>query len=125
MTKQAYALMILLSAVLIFSAHFLLLHFGVVSYWFKHFVALDIVVFALFFIALPIILVGKVTNESFVMRFMGLTTFQLLGILSIVAAVIYSSVPMKRHIVYNLLGVFLSMLVAQSIALAKYSKSLK
>lgn len=124
MSKQ-YLTTIVVGALLIFGAHFLLLHFNVVSYNFKHFVALDIIIIALFILASPIVLVGNVTHESFVLRFMGLTTFQLLGVLSIIGAVVYSGIPLIRHIVYNLMGVFLAMLVVQSIALMKFSKGLK
>jgi hypothetical protein len=57
------------------------------------------------------------TSEQFVGRFMILTTVQLLSIMSIIAAVLYTKQPQGRHLTFNIMAVFVAMLAIQTVLL--------
>ena len=115
MTPSKYFLKLVLGMAIIYAVHFFLLHTQQVSYNWYHFNLFDCILFVLFFIGGAIVSPGfKGESEGFVMRFMVITTVQLLSVLSLIAAVLYTKQPQGRHLTYNIIGVFLALLIIQS-----------
>jgi hypothetical protein len=80
----------------------------------------DGIVFLIFFIGgLMIVPAFQQKAENFTMRFLVLTTVQMLSMLAIVAALAYAKIPNSRVIGFNLVAVFLVFLVVQSFLLVK------
>lgn len=115
MTTKKYVILMLLTCAVVYGVHFILLVQRVAHFNWIHFNVLDGIIFLLFVVGGAAVMQGvKKSPENFVLRFMSLTTFQLLAILSIIAAVIYSDVHQARHVVFNIMGVFVCLLAAQS-----------
>jgi len=126
MTSKKYFTILGLGCALVYGIHFTLLHTEIIQYNWKHFNVLDIAVFAIFFLSGLIITPGfKQEAEKFVTRFMVTTTVQLLSMLSIIAAILYTKQPNGRQIAFSLIGVFLMLLVVQTTMLIRNMKSKK
>lgn len=118
MTIKRYFISLFIAILVIYGAHFLMLHNRVISYSWYHFNVFDIAVFMVYlFGGLMFSPAFKETGEKYVGRFLVLTTFQMLAVLALVLAVVYTKVPNSRMLVFNVIGVFLSMLAVQSVLL--------
>lgn len=84
-------------------------------------VVLDVVLSLIFFsgmlIALPAL--KKNDKESFTLRFLGLTSFQLLTVLFLIVALVYKKMPSINYWAFTMVSVFLIFLAVQSVLLIK------
>lgn len=118
MTASKYFLFLILGIAAVYGIHFSLLNAQVVSYKWFHFNLFDGIVIFLFLVGgLLVAPAIRKSAEQFVMKFMILTTVQLLSALSIIAAVIYTKQPQARHLAFNILAFFVALLIIQSVLL--------
>ena len=81
---------------------------------------LDVVISILFIAGAFIIAPGFVKDpDSFVNRFLVLTTLQMLAMLSLLAALVYVKVPDMRGIGFHSISIFIILLMIQSILLIR------
>lgn len=118
MKSKSFLLLMLITAILIYGVHFLLLHNRVVSYNWFHFNLFDIIVLVIFLLTSLIAANAlKQKSEDFVMKFMLVTTLQFLSVLAIIAAIIFAKLPQSKIIALNVVSVFFAMLMVQSVSL--------
>lgn len=123
MTRNKYAAFLLISFLLIAGGHYFL---DTIYHWNKQ---IDVVykidgyVFALYLISIPIMWKElESRTERFVLKFMVVTTLQILGVLGMMAFVTYSRAPGSRNAIIQLLAVFVVMLIVQSTLLIRSRK---
>jgi hypothetical protein len=116
--SRRYLVTFLPVSLLVIGIHFLIFHnwdFGVSP---RMYTIIDIIFLILFwggaFFVAPTINQGR---ETFVGKFLILTTFQILGFLSVAGALVFVKQPLLNTISYNMLIVFSSLLVIQSVLL--------
>lgn len=126
MTIRRYFISLIIAIFVIYGAHFLMLHNRVISYSWYHFNVFDIAVFMVYLLGgLMFSSAFRETGEKYVMKFLVLTTFQMLAVLALVLAVVYVKVPNTRMLAFNVIGVFLSMLTVQSVLLVSGLKRME
>lgn len=120
MKKNSYFLY-LISAVSIVLVVYGLLHaFHLIQLPMKLFLLVNIVIPVLFIGGAAIVTVGKKKNpESFAQRFMLMTTFQLLTILSIIAAIWYKANIHLKAFGLQFVSVFVILMIFHSLLLIR------
>lgn len=119
--KKSNYFLYLISALLIVLVVYDLLHaFHLIQLPMKLFLLVNIVIPVLFIGGAAIITVGRKKNpESFAQRFMLMTTFQLLTILSIVAAIWYKANIHLKSFGLQFVSVFVILMIFHSLLLVR------
>lgn len=121
MKSKAYLFRFLLIAGFLVIAHLLLIYVDVIPADFAPIFKLDIVVFSLFALGTIVIAPGlDKAPDSFVNRFLILTTFQMLAMMSILLALVYVKTPNFQQVGFHTISIFVLLLIVQSILLVRF-----
>lgn len=123
MKKTSYLTQLIAACIVVLSLFGLIHFFKVVTLPMPLFLLLMIAIPMIFVGGSLIVLIGEMSEpESFVQRFLMLTTFQFLGALSLIAAVWYTNKPTLKSFGIQFCIVFIAMLILQSVLLLRFSK---
>ena len=121
MKSKSYLIKFLSISIALVLVHLAIVFFELLPVNFLQILKLDIIVFILFAGGSLLIAPGLEKDpDIFVNRFLILTTFQLLAMLAILAAMAYSKLPDFRHISFHTLSVFVLLLGVQSALLVRF-----
>lgn len=120
MKSKKYLQYFLSAAIVIFGSHLILSYLEVFKVNFLAILKLDLIVFIVFALGAFFIADGLRKNaESFVNRFLILTTFQMLAMMSVLLALVYVKFPDFKVIVFHTISVFVILLTIQSVFLIR------
>lgn len=106
--------------ILILLSHFLLVFFAVLPGEISPAIILDGSLFAMFGLGILIILPGlKKDAENFALRFIGLTSLQMLSMLALIASLIFGKFSDPRYWAFTSIILFSLLLMIQSILFIK------
>lgn len=114
------------ASLVVITAHCLLFLTNLLEGELKFAIVLDVAIFVIFFSSLLIIIPGlEKAKDTFALRFLGLTTIQLLTIMSLFVMLIIKKMPDVKFWVFNTMIVVLLLLIIQSVLLVKSLNSSK
>lgn len=124
MKKNNYFLYLIIAIIIVLTSFGLLHYLKIIQLPVKLFLLVNILIPVLFLGGAMIITVGKYKNpDSFAQRFMLLTTFQLLTILSVIAAVWYISKIHLKAFGLQFVSVFVLLMFIQSFLLVRLGRT--
>lgn len=120
MTLSKYLTALILTFVTVLVSHYFISDSSGAKILFSRLVYWDTLLFTLFLLG-PVVLRKDLHNssESFVLKFMVVTTLQLLAVLSLAAYVVFSGIKYARENVYHVIAVFILFLFVQSVILVR------
>lgn len=123
MKSKKYKFKFFTLLLLILTAHIALFSSGIFHIPLKGMFYVDSFLFLLFFLGTLIISPGlDKAPDNFVNRFLILTTFQLIMSMFAILALVVMHISHVKTLGYNLLSVFLCLMISQSIFLVKFIK---
>jgi|GEM_PF-5993791 len=112
-----------LFAFLVVFGHLLLIDQGILYGELKRALIIDLILLFMALLGLLVLYTNNDNKSSFTFRFLGLTVFQFIGFLSIVAAMIYKQVPDAKYWVISALIIFFLFLFVQTLLLVRSMKT--
>jgi len=120
MKSKKYLQYFLSIAIIVFGSHIILSYLEVFKVNFLAILKLDLIVLIVFALGAFFIADGLKKNaESFVNRFLILTTFQMLAMMSVLLAMVYVKFPDFAVVGFHTISVFVILLTIQSILLVR------
>lgn len=121
MKRKAYLSRFLPFAALVILLHLTLIFFKIIPADFSAIAKMDAVVAILFIGGSLLIAPGlDKAPDSFVNRFLILTTFQMLAMMTILLAMVYVKLPNFRQIGFHTISIFVLLLMVQSVFLVRF-----
>jgi len=107
-------------AIVVFGSHIILAYLEVFKVSFSATLKLDTIVFIVFALGALFIADGLKKNaETFVNRFLILTTFQMLAMMAVLLAMVYVKFPDFQTVGFHTISVFTILLIIQSLFLIR------
>lgn len=101
---------------IVFLAHFILVLTHLIPGNFREALLVDGVLAVIFVLGILIILPGfKGAPDNFALRFLGLTTVQMLSMLSLILVLIFGKMPDARYWAFSAISIFIFLLAFQSV----------
>ncbi len=120
MKSKKYLQYFLSGAIVIFGSHLIFSYLEVFKVDFLAILKLDLIVFIVFVFGAFFIAAGLNKNgETFVNRFLILTTFQMLAMMAVLLAMVYVKFPNFKIVGFHTISVFTILLTIQSILLIR------
>jgi hypothetical protein len=105
---------------LIVFVHLILVKFRIIPGNFNHLLNIDIFLFILFVLGIIIVFPGiKKGGENFSIRFLIMTTLQLLLMLSLILVLSFTKIEQVKILGFSSISVFVILLLVQSVVLIK------
>jgi len=120
MKSKKYLQYFMSGAIIIFGSHIILAYLEVFKVSFSATLKLDSIVFIVFALGALFIADGLKRNaETFVNRFLILTTFQMLAMMAVLLAMVYVKFPDFKTVGFHTISVFTILLIIQSFFLIR------
>ncbi len=120
MKSKKYLQYFFLGSILVISSHLFLSYLWLSKLLFFSVLKLDFVVTIVFVLGAFFIASGlKKEAESFVNRFLILTTFQMLAMMAVLLAMVYTKFPHFKTVGFHTISIFTALLILQSVFLIK------
>ena len=120
MKSKKYLQYFMSGAIVVFGSHIILAYLEVFKVSFSATLKLDSIVFIVFALGALFIADGLKRNaETFVNRFLILTTFQMLAMMAVLLAMVYVKFPDFQTVGFHTVSVFAILLIIQSLFLIR------
>ncbi len=120
MKSKKYLQYFMSGAIVVFGSHIILAYLEVFKVSFSATLKLDTIVFIVFALGALFIADGLKKNaETFVNRFLILTTFQMLAMMAVLLAMVYVKFPDFQTVGFHTISVFTILLIIQSLFLIR------